>query len=112
MKQTGEVRYASVASHTSAEPVKAVGGGNSDPPGHGERVRHGEMNEPMKEASSDEQHRQLGVGRWGSATPVAGLAERWPRLFFARPGRLDEPHPLKKTCERQGAESARGIVGS
>jgi len=62
MKQTDEVRYASIANHKSAESVKAAGGGNSDPPGRGERVRHGEMNEPMKGASLDEQHHQLGVG--------------------------------------------------
>ena len=43
---------------------------------------------------------------------MAVLAERWSCLFIVGPGRLDEPHPLKKTCERQGAESARGIVGS
>lgn len=43
---------------------------------------------------------------------IAFLAERWPCLVVARLERLDEPHPLKKTCERQGAESARGIVGS
>ena len=43
---------------------------------------------------------------------MATLAERWPCLFFARLGRLNEPHSLEKICEPQGAESARGIVGS
>ena len=62
MKQTDEVRYASVASHKSAESVKVAGGGNSDTPGRGERVRYGERNEPMIEAPVEEQHRQLGIG--------------------------------------------------